>query len=146
MRTPSLPAWGEWIEIALGQELHPEYASLPAWGEWIEIFNNICFGLQNRSLPAWGAWIEIRSTNCATGISSGLSPHGESGLKYCGMVHIIWFITSLPAWGEWIEMRTDESPDRPITSLPAWGEWIEIESTAYYCRCALVSPRMGRVD
>ena len=37
MRTMSLPAWGEWIEIGIVRDQRENLLSLPAWGEWIEI-------------------------------------------------------------------------------------------------------------
>jgi len=34
------------------------------------------------SLPAWGEWIEIECPYIFIGKVEGLSPHGESGLKF----------------------------------------------------------------
>ena len=34
----SLPVWGEWIEIGIGQMGADGILSLPVWGEWIEIY------------------------------------------------------------------------------------------------------------
>ena len=55
--------------------------SLPAWGEWIEILHPLFSVSILRSLPAWGEWIEIDFDNVAHLDVTGLSPHGESGLK-----------------------------------------------------------------
>jgi len=80
---PSLPAWGEWIEIPPERSgATGAHASLPAWGEWIEISDVFQRQLPVYvSLPAWGEWIEIKFAPMMIEAGIGLSPHGESGLK-----------------------------------------------------------------
>ena len=72
----SLPAWGEWIEIAPWTgALLSVFRSLPAWGEWIEIeeYKKYFEGITG-SLPAWGEWIEIGRTTFHFFIFPKVSP------------------------------------------------------------------------
>ena len=99
-------------------------ASLPVWGEWIEMRFRAGSSGPVGSLPVWGEWIEIISQLAKHRRAIGLSPCGESGLKYRQTVFRVHGGLSLPVWGEWIE----------IMALPP-RLWEDI-----------VSPRVGRVD
>ena len=77
------------------------------------------------SLPTRGEWIEIPG-NCRETKGQGLSPRGESGLKYLGIAEKPKDKGSLPTRGEWIEMTIWKCCASNITSLPTRGEWIEI--------------------
>ena len=60
--TPSLPAWGVWIEMTSTKKKSERAKSLPAWGVWIEIYvPDFMLNAGSTSLPAWGVWIEIAS-------------------------------------------------------------------------------------
>ena len=120
--------------------------SLPVWGEWIEIQPAHAAASASASLPVWGEWIEM-----GWGIGhykpTGLSPCGESGLKWPEMRLVSCGLMSLPVWGEWIEIATAIGNARISMSLPVWGEWIEIDFlTAIVILQMIVSPRVGRVD
>ena len=118
---------GEWIEIVWLTQAADPYASLPMRGEWIEISTSPLPSFSAVSLPMRGEWIEMvarRLRRCAAPL--GLSPCGESGLKFfpdlnsatcgglspCGesglkwAVGIVFFVAfwSLPMRGEWIEI------------------------------------------
>ena len=80
-------------------------ASLPMRGEWIEISAAVGESIQTVSLPMRGEWIEIAPDN-RCGHAQGLSPCGESGLKYGPELRAAGVIVSLPMRGEWIEMLT----------------------------------------
>ena len=60
----------------------------------------------------------------ADALASGLSPCGESGLKYHPALPDAAAAASLPVWGEWIEMLM-------LYAAPS---------------ASTVSPRVGRVD
>ena len=72
-----------------------------------------------------GEWIEIVMHYLAYRYNKGLSPCGESGLKF-----LVGFlearILSLPMRGEWIEMLVPVYYDGGGLSLPMRGEWIEM--------------------
>ena len=99
MEVMSLPMRGEWIEIALSF-LRPPYA-------W--------------SLPMRGEWIEIAPCGRARCAPTGLSPCGESGLKFFGGEYGHVGIASLPMRGEWIEIVTKDAPDMLLGVSPHAG-------------------------
>ena len=88
----SLPAWGEWIEMASpGSQVAPRERLSPHGESGLKLICLLSKGLQSQSLPAWGEWIEMASPGSQVAPRERLSPHGESGLK---------FIT-----GKWIERK-----------------------------------------
>ena len=123
--------------------------SLPMRGEWIEIKRAFWKWAIRLSLPMRGEWIEIEFVGVETLLRNGLSPCGESGLKFsCSFQSAPASDRSLPMRGEWIEMRRQVhrhpqprlSPcgesglkwavpqpfKRQLRSLPMRGEWIEM--------------------
>mgnify|MGYP006875923028 CR=1 FL=1 len=74
------------------------------------------------SLPAWGEWIEIVFAPVPLVPDPGLSPHGESGLKFTYPWYNITTKLSLPAWGEWIEICTGSPPRKYHLRLSPHGE------------------------
>ena len=79
-------------------------ASHPAWGEWIEILGFVVLSIVSASHPAWGEWIEIATLWPVDVFTSGLTPHGVSGLKLWYRHTVFQRPQSHPAWGEWIEI------------------------------------------
>ena len=73
-------------------------------GEWIEIFCSSASLWLMVSLPMRGEWIEIASHCLYAPSLIGLSPCGESGLKYGAAVIRGVVAASLPMRGEWIEI------------------------------------------
>ncbi len=63
--------------------VEPGRPSLPTWGEWVEIAKQRLNAEQGQSLPTWGEWVEIEFGYDTDSRTAGLSPHGESGLKSC---------------------------------------------------------------
>ena len=96
----------------------------------------------------WGEWIEMEKHSRKLKRKLGLSPCGESGLKYADGRRPPAEVLSLPVWGEWIEITRFPGLVFPAAlSLPVWGEWIEIQSCVSTTGKPLrVSPRVGRVD
>ena len=94
----------------------------------------------------WGEWIEIRLALSAQRTPVGLSPCGESGLKWImpGLVYHIH--QSLPMRGEWIEIVHVSVEIIVVTSLTMRGEWIEIRTALTSMSTTCVSPHAGRVD
>ena len=115
---PSLPMRGEWIEMHIWKKMQEAgKMSLPMRGEWIEMASGHG-GARARaaSLPMRGEWIEITFPAPYEAASSGLSPCGESGLKWVRCSRSYSTVTgSLPA-----------SLQIGLESLPMRGEWIEI--------------------
>ena len=82
----SLPARGAWIEITVYGWVDTADMSLPARGAWIEM--SIAWldaHVVEGSLPARGAWIEIMEYREKPPRWPCRSPHGERGLKCCGI-------------------------------------------------------------
>ena len=82
MRPRSLPMRGEWIEIGYLKIRKEVGMSLPMRGEWIEIPFANAIAFCKKSLPMRGEWIEILPLYNLNPVVTGLSPCGESGLKY----------------------------------------------------------------
>ena len=103
--SPSLPAWGAWIEIAMAVWVACSPVSRSPHGE--------------RGLKFLQKTIRnyLRRR----------SPHGERGLKLKAFSPDFVRYWSLPAWGAWIEIQMLLYGLLPYASLPAWGAWIEIE-------------------
>ena len=76
------------------------------------------------SLPMRGEWIEINIISCLRFVCVGLSPCGESGLKFPLLSEIL----------------------KKSASLPMRGEWIEIQKRRVKHGKNSVSPHAGRVD
>ena len=96
---------GEWIEIVWLTQAADPYASLPMRGEWIEMVARRLrrcaapLGLSPCGESGLKFFPDLNSATCG-----GLSPCGESGLKWA--VGIVFFVAfwSLPMRGEWIEI------------------------------------------
>ena len=73
-------------------------------GEWIEILGLRGPDFGFLSLPMRGEWIEIRSRWWTAADAAGLSPCGESGLKFSNSCDCQMYFVSLPMRGEWIEI------------------------------------------
>ena len=138
--------------------------SLPMRGEWIEIFVPF-FG------PAW-PWVSPHAGEiwppppCIQ--SRGLSPCGESGLKYCPISKHTGHLCLSPCGESGLKSCVEATERIAIKSLPMRGEWIEMifalssfrslclspcgESGLKFCYqwgvwvTAWVSPHAGRVD
>ena len=81
---------GEWIEMLHRTRAHLQKLSLPMRGEWIEIAHKIGpLKAPVTSLPMRGEWIEIWLVVVLQAVNFGLSPCGESGLKYRAGVGLI---------------------------------------------------------
>ena len=68
------------MKFVTGEVVFRDLESLPAWGAWIEIDLGDDGDALRESLPAWGAWIEIEVMSVVLR-TLGRSPHGERGLK-----------------------------------------------------------------
>ena len=96
---------GEWIEIVWLTQAADPYASLPMRGVWIEMVARRLrrcaapLGLSPCGESGLKFFPDLNSATCG-----GLSPCGESGLKWA--VGIVFFVAfwSLPMRGEWIEI------------------------------------------
>ena len=74
-----------------------------------------------------GEWIEMRGRSLDSRCIRGLSPCGESGLKWLRGGKPVRSHPSLPMRGEWIEIAESLlCATNGGRSLPMRGEWIEM--------------------
>ena len=125
----------------------PLKKSLPMRGEWIEIASFLDLFTALRSLPMRGEWIEISLLPALAYPPQGLSPCGESGLKFFPVYSMNFVSGSLPMRGEWIEIDVSAVCTVGVIVSPHAGE--SGLKFGYNLRSSLnsaVSPHAGRVD
>ena len=99
------------------------------------------------SLPAWGEWIEIIKQKNKNPTKTGLSPLGESGLKYIVVLDSLLLFLSLSPLGESGLKLYRQKKKILLKSLSPLGE-SGLKSPVKKVTLFLtpVSPRLGKVD
>jgi len=79
-----------------------------------------------KSLPTRGEWIEISRVESTALLRLGLSPHGESGLKWLPVQSSTIPLSLSPHGESGLKYHLRESGSLEQESLPTRGEWIEM--------------------
>ena len=100
--------------------------SLPMRGEWIEMSRTLVLSRAFQSLPMRGEWIEIQRQFCRQRALYGLSPCGESGLKFAVHRGALEPLGLSPCGESGLKWLPGDAGAPGAASLPMRGEWIEI--------------------
>ena len=123
----SLPTRGAWIEIFFHLQSISCYVVAPHTGsvDWNSRLRAAWAPLQ--VAPHTGSVDWNDSTIKSRSKLTSRSPHGERGLKFCGVLLCISVIKSLPTRGAWIEIKLgirtySETYVAPHTGSVDWNE------------------------
>ena len=112
-------------------------------GEWIEIGTAPTTGTFSRSLPMRGEWIEISRVSKRVAPPRGLSPCGESGLKWPRGGSLQRHRGLSPCGESGLKSRQAQGAGKGSASLPMRGEWIEMAARWKPTTASRVSPHAG---